>query len=256
VILPGLDRLAAHVPELRSLAGFALIALIALSCFSAATAGMLVVDHVAPAWSGAAQLGAIGVAAVLVGGFFRRRAAYRERWGDLAYRNAFARHVLTALPVLIAALLHTAWLPGRYVVVDPWSIPIAVLVAWLLVSGFVLWLRAIFTFGFDNLAMLYVYVPHEGRMVESSIYGVIRHPAYSGVMQVVLALALARGTWFSIAFGLLMPAGMTIHLRLFEERELLERFGTGYAEYRRRTPAFWPHPRDVGRYLRFLAAGG
>jgi protein-S-isoprenylcysteine O-methyltransferase Ste14 len=240
---------------LRSPVGFALIALIAISCFSTATAGMLVVDHVAPAWSGAAQLLAIGVAAVLVGGFFRRRATYRERWGALAYRNAFARHVLTGLPVLIAALLHTAWLPGRHVVVDPWSIVVAIAAAWLLVSGFVLWLRAIFTFGFDNLAMLYVYVPDDGRMVASSIYGVIRHPAYSAVMQMVLALALARGTWFSIAFGLLTPAGMTVFLRLFEERELVERFGAGYGEYRRRTPAFWPHPRDVGRYLRFLAAG-
>ncbi len=256
MIPPGLDRLAAHVPDLRSPARAALVGLIALACFSAATAAMLAVDRLAPAWSGAAQVLAVVVAAALAGGFFRRRGIYQARWGPLAYRNAFARRVLTGLPILFAAFVHTAWLPGRRIVVGPWLIVVSIAAAWLLVSGFVLWLRAIFAFGLDSLAMLYVYFPDEGRMVESSIYGVIRHPAYSGVMQMVLALALGRGTWFSIAFGLLMPAGMTIWLRLFEERELIERFGAGYAEYRRRTPAFRPRPRDVGRYLRFLAAGG
>jgi len=233
----------------------ALAVLIALVCFAAATAGMVAVDRMAPAWTGAGQLAAVGVAALLAGGFFSRRETYRARWGPSAYRNAFARHIVTGLPVLFAAFVHTGFLPGRRLSGGGWMLAASALASILLLSGLVLWLRAIFTFGFDSLAMLYVYFPDEGRLIDSSIYRIIRHPAYAGVTQVVLAIGLWRGTWFSIAFGLFMPAGLTLFLRAFEERELLERFGEGYAAYRRRTSAFWPRPRDLAKYLRFLATG-
>lgn len=52
-----------------------------------------------------------------------------------------------------------------------------------------------------------------------------------------------------------MPIGLTIWLRLAGEPELIERFGEGYAEYRRRVPAFWPRLGDAGRFARFLVAG-
>jgi protein-S-isoprenylcysteine O-methyltransferase Ste14 len=52
-----------------------------------------------------------------------------------------------------------------------------------------------------------------------------------------------------------MPVGLTLWLRLVEEPELIERFGQGYATYRRNVPAFWPKPRDAGKFLRFLISG-
>ncbi len=52
-----------------------------------------------------------------------------------------------------------------------------------------------------------------------------------------------------------MPVILTLWLRLVEEPELIERFGGGYRAFRREVPAFWPRPRDVGRFYRFLLAG-
>ena len=103
--------------------------------------------------------------------------------------------------------------------------------------------------------MLYGYFPAEGRLVESAVYGFLRHPAYSGVVRLGLALGLWRGTWASIAFGLFVPLGLALWLRTIEERELVARFGDGYRHYRRRTPAFFPRTRDMLRFWRFLALG-
>jgi len=252
--MEGVDELAAHVPDLREGRG-PIVGLIALASFATATAAMLAVDRRWPAWTSLGQVAAIIIGFVWTGQFFWQRKAYRARWGDLAYRNAFGRHVLIGLPVIIAAIAHTAYLPGRRIPLD-WAPPVvSVIGLYLMVTGLVLWARSIVTFGLDNLAMLYVYFPDEGRLVESSIYSVIRHPVYSAVVRIGLALGLWRGTWFSIAFGLFMPVGLTLWLRLVEEPELMERFGEGYAAYRRQVPAFWSRPGDVGKFLRFLISG-
>jgi protein-S-isoprenylcysteine O-methyltransferase Ste14 len=75
------------------------------------------------------------------------------------------------------------------------------------------------------------------------------------VIRVGLAFGLWRGTWFSILFGLFMPIGLTLWLRLVEEPELIERFGEGYADYRRKVPAFWPRVQDAGKFMKFLVTG-
>lgn len=254
VSMAGMDKLAAHVPDLRAGRG-TVIGLIALVSFAAATGGMRVVDWLWPSWTGLGQVLAIIAGFFWTGQFFWRRKEYQERWGDLAYRNAFGRHALIGLPVIFAALFHNAYLPGQRIPLG-WATPLVSMIGlYLVVTGLVLWVRAVITFGFDNLAMLYVYFPDQGRMVESSIYSVVRHPVYSGVIRVGLALGLWRGTWFSIAFGLFMPLGLTLWLRLVEEPELIERFGEGYAEYRRQVPAFWPRARDLRKFIEYLISG-
>jgi len=249
-----MDELMAHVPDLRAGRG-PIIGLIALASFTAATVVMMVVDRLWPAWTGLAQVAAIVVAFAWTGQFFWRRKEYRARWGDLAYRNAFGRHVLIGLPMIFAAIAHNAYLPGQRIPLG-WATPVVALIGlYLTATGLMLWVRAVVTFGLDNLAMLYVYFPDEGRMVESSIYSVIRHPVYSAVIRFGLALGLWHGTWFSIAFGLFMPVGLTFWVRLVEEPELIERFGEGYAGYRREVPAFWPRVRDAGTFFQFLISG-
>jgi protein-S-isoprenylcysteine O-methyltransferase Ste14 len=71
-----------------------------------------------------------------------------------------------------------------------------------------------------------------------------------------IGLAFLNGNAFAIFFGvLLMPLSLTAWGRLVEEQELIERFGAGYLEYRKATPAFWPRLSKLGDFFSFLLKG-
>jgi protein-S-isoprenylcysteine O-methyltransferase Ste14 len=78
-----------------------------------------------------------------------------------------------------------------------------------------------------------------GEMFAGGLYAHVRHPRYAGMFSAVVGAALIAGTpllWMVLAiwwvFALLV-------IRL-EERELTDRFGAAYVEYRDRVPAFLP----------------
>jgi protein-S-isoprenylcysteine O-methyltransferase Ste14 len=253
--MAGSSILLSHVPELRARSRRLLAALIALASFAVATAAMIAVDVLWPQWTLLGQIAIVVIGFFIAAQFFWRRREYREKYGDLGYRNAFLHFVLPGLPLMFAAIAHILYLPGERVLAG-WATPVAAMLGlYFIVTGAFLYVRSYIAFGADNLAMLYVYFPKEGRLVDSAIYSVLRHPAYSGVIRVGLAFGLWRGTWFSIFFGLFMPIGLTLWLRLVEEPELIERFGEGYADYRRRVPAFWPRVQEVGKFMKFLVTG-
>jgi protein-S-isoprenylcysteine O-methyltransferase Ste14 len=113
------------------------------------------------------------------------------------------------------------------------------------------------TFGFDNLTLLYVYFPAESRLVQSNVYSVLRHPVYSAILRVIYAIILWNGSPLALIAGCVAPVGMTVWLRLAEEVELIERFGSGYRDYRRRVPAFFNlNPHTWPTLWRFLVKGG
>ena len=119
-----------------------------------------------------------------------------------------------------------------------------------------LWWRAITTFGLDNLSLMYVYFPSESRLVQSNVYSVLRHPVYSAVLRIAFAIVLQNGSAFALFAGCVAPFAMTLWLRWAEEPELIERFGDGYRDYRRRVPAFFNFdPRTWGTLWGFLLKG-
>jgi protein-S-isoprenylcysteine O-methyltransferase Ste14 len=253
--MTGSSILLSHVPELRAWSRRLLAMLIAVAAFALATAAMIVIDQLWPAWTPLGQIAVVVAGFAVTAQFFWRRREYREKYGDLGYRNAFLHFVLPGLPLMFAAIAHNLYLPGARLLTG-WATPVAAMLGlYFIVTGAFLYVRSYLTFGTDNLAMLYVYFPKEGRLVDSAIYSVLRHPAYSGVVRVGLAFGLWRGTWFSIFFGLFMPIGLTLWLRLVEEPELVERFGVGYEAFRLRVPAFWPRVQDWGKFVRFLITG-
>ncbi len=250
----GMEILRAHVPELRAGRG-PLIALAVGIVFVAASGVLMLVDRWWPAWTWAGQLTGVLLGFVVAGQFFWRRKAYRARYGALAYRNALVHYILPGLPIMFAAIFHTLYLPGERALTG-WRMPLGVMLGlYFFLTGVLLYVRAYLVFGVDNLGMLYVYFPQESRLVNASIYGLLRHPAYSGAIRMGLAFGLWRGTLFSVLFGLFMPIGLTLWLRLVEEPELVERFGEAYADYRRATPAFWPRLKDLSRFYAFLLKG-
>jgi protein-S-isoprenylcysteine O-methyltransferase Ste14 len=250
----GIDKLAKHVPELNSTWGGIRIFLYLAFLIAVVTAYFIVSDNI-PTWSIDSQIIVVALGFLVLRLYFTRKRSYQQKYGELAYRNAFAHYVMLGLALIFSAVAHAGYMNGPRVQPGWWTLVFMALGYFWLYLGIILCLRGIFAFGFDNLAMLYVYHPEEGKVVESRIYSVLRHPVYAGVLRVAIGLALLNGNANALAFAILMPLFVTGWIRLAEEKELIERFGKSYVDYRRRVPAFWPRLRDLGKFYRFIITG-
>ena len=249
-----MDILSKHVPELNSTGGRVRIALYALILLTLVTAYFIITDKI-PTWSIDSQIIIIALGFLVMSLFFSRKQAYEEKYKELAYRNAFAHYAMPGLALIMAAIAHAGYMNGPFVPQGWWTIIFFVLGWFMLCIGTILWLRSIFTFGTDNLALLYVYYPEEGHIVDTNIYSILRHPVYAGVLRVGIGLALLNGNANAIAFAILLPLGFTGWIRLVEEKELIERFGQSYRDYQKHIPTFWPRLRDMGKFFVFLFTG-
>ena len=252
--LNGMENLRKHVPDLNTPGGRLKVGLYVLFWFALVTGYFILTDNI-PTWSIDSQIIIIAVGFLILNFFFSRKQVYQQKYGDLAYRFACAHYGIPGLALILSAVAHTAYMNGPHVPTGWWT-NIFVVLGWIMVTlGAGLWIRSILAFGFDNLALLYVYFPEQGRFIDANIYGVLRHPVYAGVLRVIIGLALLNGNANSIAFIFFAPLGLFSWVRLVEEKELLERFGDSYAKYRKRVPAFWPRIRDLRKLFGFLVAG-
>ncbi len=69
-------------------------------------------------------------------------------------------------------------------------------------------------------------------MVDTGIYGIIRHPMYSGLLLYCVGMSLWLQSYASLALVALIAIVLAVRI-LFEERFLLAHL-EGYAEYARR----------------------
>ena len=86
----------------------------------------------------------------------------------------------------------------------------------------------------------YVTLQKDHQLVQSGIYGVIRHPIYLRALLVALGLPLVFRSWLVV---LLVPLlGLFVALRIRQEEKLLaEQFGEEFAAYQRRTWRLVPY---------------
>lgn len=111
--------------------------------------------------------------------------------------------------------------------------------AWalLLVGVAVRW-HAILSLG--RHSTMNVAILSEHRLVQTGLYGKVRHPSYTGMLLAFLGLGVAFGSWMSLA-TLMIPITVAFLYRIHvEEALLLETFGEEYAEYRRETKRLVP----------------
>lgn len=88
----------------------------------------------------------------------------------------------------------------------------------------------------------------EGRMEVDGLYGVVRHPQYSGIMLAVFGQIVHWPTVVTLA---LFPVIVLAYVRLArkEEREMIRRFGAEYEAYLHRVPMFFPYWGQWGQFL-------
>ncbi len=71
-------------------------------------------------------------------------------------------------------------------------------------------------------------------------YNYCRNPMTLGTTLFYLGVAIWLGSLSAIGLGLVYPVGILIYIKLIEEKELEERFGSEYLEYKKRTPFLIP----------------
>lgn len=253
--IKGIHQLRKHLPELNTPLGILRLYFAPVLLYFLVSAFFSAEDRTSPFWllDGEVVFGALGFALLYM--FFRVKPAYQARYGRLAYSKAVGRFGYPAIGILAAVVVRIGSIPGPPIP-HLWWYPLLPVLGWfLVVEGLVLFLRAVQIFGLDNLTMLYVYFPEESQLVDHKMYALLRHPAYGAAQRIALGLALLNGTWFALTLALIFMLGLWGWVRLVEEKELSERFGPSYTEYRRRVPAFWPRLRELGRYFKFLLTG-
>lgn len=251
--LKGFDKLAAYVPELNSTAGSIKLGGAFLGVFTLTSVYFILTDQI-PTWTLDSQIVVMALGYLILSRFFSQKTKLIEKFQASAYSRAFRQFIVSGMAIIFAAIAHIAYMNGPKFT-QPAITTILTWAGWVFVLiGAALWIRAVLTFGVDNLTMLYVYFPQEGKMVNASIYNVLRHPIYAGALRLGIGLALLNMGIYAITFVLLLPLGVFGWIRLVEEKELLARF-PDYAEYRKQTPAFWPKLDKLPAFFKFLFTG-
>jgi len=79
------------------------------------------------------------------------------------------------------------------------------------------------------------------KLVIRGPYAYCRNPMTLGTTAFYLGVALWLGSLSALGLALVYPSGILLYIKCIEERELEERFGADYLEYKRKTPFLIPH---------------
>ena len=77
-----------------------------------------------------------------------------------------------------------------------------------------------------------VEVQENQKVIDTGLYGIVRHPMYTSTILLFLAMPLVLGSWLSFAIMLLYP--VIIVFRIRNEENVLEAGLEGYTEYKQR----------------------
>jgi protein-S-isoprenylcysteine O-methyltransferase Ste14 len=75
-------------------------------------------------------------------------------------------------------------------------------------------------------------IKKEQKLIDTGLYGHVRHPLYTGAILMILGLPIALGSWISLIPAAVGSLALVIRIR-FEEKMLIEGMD-GYEEYRTR----------------------
>lgn len=70
------------------------------------------------------------------------------------------------------------------------------------------------------------------KVIDSGLYGIIRHPMYIATITMFLSMPLVLGSFYGFLIFLLYP--LVIVIRINKEEELLERELSGYVAYKKK----------------------
>jgi protein-S-isoprenylcysteine O-methyltransferase Ste14 len=105
-------------------------------------------------------------------------------------------------------------------------------------SGITIRLLAVGTLKRQFTVRVSIIEKHE--IIDTGIYGVIRHPAYLGHLMSLLGMGLVLGNWVGLMALVVLPLAGILYRINVEERALLHHFGPAYQAYASRTDRLLP----------------
>ena len=108
--------------------------------------------------------------------------------------------------------------------------------SWVVITASVLFLLAYALYAKvmrENAYLSRTIKVEEGQtVVDTGLYGIVRHPMYAVTILLFLMIPLVLGSWYALIIFAVYPA--IIIVRLKDEEELLARELAGYAEYKQK----------------------
>lgn len=209
----------------------------------------------------------------LIYSFWRKREEYLNKNGKLAYQKAL-KFVVTGVPMVISIVIHSFFPTDLIVPYEDnksisWYLGIPIseiffnfsviflfirLVLWLVffALGLMVVRKALMIFGIDYMGLVYVYYPEDSTLQNHEIYSILRHPTYHSLMLFLIGSIFFRFSIYSIIYFLIFLIGINIHIKLVEERELIQRFGEDYIKYRKSVPALFVRVKDLKKYFSII----
>ena len=85
------------------------------------------------------------------------------------------------------------------------------------------------------------------KLVVKRLYTYCRNPMTLGTTAFYFEFAIWTGSLSGLGLSIIYPVVMLVYIKLIEEKELEQRFGVEYLEYKRRTPFLLPR-FEIRRY--------
>jgi len=202
------------------------------------------------------------------------REKMKEEFGDLAYQKMITKGVMGVM--IVPSVIFHAFTSIRSLPPGPPEndlttqfsqslLPLLgitgeldilirlILTGFFTIVGILVVRSSIMTFGIDYMTVVYLYFPEESEVQEHEIYSIVRHPTYMAGVILGGAAMFFRCSAYSILFALIVYLIFKVHIRR-EEAELIERFGDGYSEYRKKVPALYVRVKDLKSFIKFLTS--
>jgi protein-S-isoprenylcysteine O-methyltransferase Ste14 len=181
-----------------------------------------------------------------------------KKWAEHGYSKkqrmivvifgGFIFWVVITFFILVASFYIDQWLhlpKFRYGLVNPIVGLLFIVVGWLFANWTI---KVQFSMGKGTPIPL---MPTQ-KLVVRGPYTYCRNPMTLGTTLFYLGIAIWLGSFSAVGLGLIYPAGISIYIKLIEEKELEERFGSEYFEYKKRTPFLIPRLLSSSLYRDFF----
>jgi len=113
-----------------------------------------------------------------------------------------------------------------------WSsvpLPVVLISATMLLTGYILFFIVMRQ---NSYASRVVEIQEKQKVIDTGLYGIVRHPMYSAAILMFMSMPLVLGSLYALIPLLIFPFQMGIRMR--NEEQILEKGLDGYIEYKKR----------------------